>query len=449
MSEIEQPTTGTAVPKPRDSDLTLDRLELSRPVDAEPSHPAAHDPLRDLGVLIVGANYAPEAIGVGPHTTSMARSLAAITARVTVFTGIPHNPAGSLPLVYRRNRRSYGSDAKVDLVRHRHHIPTAQGGVGRLRFELGFARAVLATPVRHVPDLVIGVMPSVGGGFAAARLAERFSVPLVVVLQELAGARRLEGGLVGAAIARRQAWALRQATRVVIVREELRAAVRALGVGDGRIDLVANWSFNPTLRLDRRTARARLGLPKDGFLVIHSGNIGFGQDVPTVVRAARRLAGRGPDVGFLLVGDGSQRKALELATADLPGVMFLDPVNAQNYPVLLAAADVLVLNERPGHPDRTLPSKLRSYLLAGRAIVAAVNPDSETDQALRAVPGAALTVMPGDAQALAAALARLRDGVQECDRMGVAANSFAESAVIGTTVAGGLRDVVRNALLQH
>ena len=466
------PKAAPYVPQPRAAELTIDRLEVRqpaeperigppaprsarppmsepparKPADAEPIHPPAPDPLRALTVLIVGANYAPEAIGIGPHTTSLARSLAAITARVTVFTGVPHHPASSLPLVYRRNRRSYGSDAKVDLVRHRHHIPTGRSGLGRLRFEIGFARSVLATQVRHVPDLVIGVAPSVGGAVAAARLAERFGVPLLIVLQELSVSRRLEGGLVGAAVVRRQAWALRRATRIVIVREELRASVRALGIGDDRIDLVANWNFNPTLRLDRSMARARLGLPKDGFLVVHSGNIGFGQDVPTVVRAARRLAGRGEEVRFLLVGDGSQRKALELATADLPGVLFFDPVSAQEYPVLLAAADVLLLNERPGQADRTLPSKLQSYLQAGRAIVAAVNPDGETDRALRAAPGAALTVLPGDAQALAAVLARLRDGSQECDRMGAAASSFTESVAIGATVAGGLRDVVRNVL---
>jgi glycosyltransferase involved in cell wall biosynthesis len=173
--------------------------------------------------------------------------------------------------------------------------------------------------------------------------------------------------------------------------------------------------------------------------------MGSGQDVSMLVRAARRLADT-RDVTMILVGDGSQREALQLSAADLPGLRFLDPVTARSYPVLLAAADVLVLNERLGNPDRTLPGKLHSYLQAGRPIIAAVNRGGDAERAAQEVARAVAMIAPGDSQALAATIAGLRDDAPRRDRMAAAAARYAAPTQPGTTPAPQLRDVVRLAL---
>jgi glycosyltransferase involved in cell wall biosynthesis len=447
--------TRMPMPMPRGSALSVEQLQVSHAADHSADHSADADPLRAASLLIVGVNYAPEAIGVAPRTTSMARNLAATAERVTVLTGVPHHPVGFLPLIYRGLRRSYGQEAGVHLVRHRHHVPSGQSIlgqrlgdlVGQVRYETSFLRAVLRTPIPTAPHLVIGVTPSVGGAYAAGRIAHRFGVPLLIVVQDLVAAHPHTGGPVRATLARYEGLALRRATRVVIVSEELRAGVLAHGVAANRIDVLANWSLKAPLSLGQAAARARLGWPTEGFVVVHTGNMGSSQDAPTLVGAARRIAGRGEDVQFVLVGEGSQRKAQQLAARDLPGVRFLDPVTARDYPVLLAAADVLLLNERPGRPDRTLVSKLHSYVMAGRPIIAAINPEGDADRALRVVASAAVTVLPGDDQALATVVARLRDAPQERERMSAAARKYAETAQPGTAAAQKLRDVVRATLV--
>ena len=45
----------------------------------------------------------------------------------------------------------------------------------------GVAPAVLGSSVRSAPDVVIGVLPSVGAAVAAARVARRNRVPLLLV----------------------------------------------------------------------------------------------------------------------------------------------------------------------------------------------------------------------------------------------------------------------------
>ena len=53
---------------------------------------SGRDPLVGRRVLVVGINYAPETTGIAPYTTGMAEHLAALGAKVTVVTGMPHYP---------------------------------------------------------------------------------------------------------------------------------------------------------------------------------------------------------------------------------------------------------------------------------------------------------------------------------------------------------------------
>ena len=428
---------------PLRAEVDLLRLEAER-LSAEV------DPLRAATVLIVGVDYAPERTGFAPHTTAMARDLSKIAERVIVFTGVTEEGRSPFSRIPGQTRRTIEHDRGVQVVRLRHHVPSRPGGLSQARCDRSFLRAVLGTPLRNAPDLVIGVLPSVGAAVAAARVAQRAGVPLLLVVQDLVPMSSRDGGLVGSSVARGQEEALRQAARVVLVGSGLRAALVALGVERARIDVLADWTRPRPPEQDPAAARARIGVAADDFVVVHIGNIGHGQDVPILVRAARRIAGRVgermKDLRLLLVGAGSQRAALEAAAADLPGVRFVDPVTAGEYPALLAAADVLVVTELPGVPDKTLPSRLESYLRAGRPVVAAINPDGDADRVLRSVPGAAVIVPAGDSDALVTVLIRLRDDPVERARLRDMARNYAAAADRRASARPGLRDVVRTVL---
>ena len=65
----------------------------------------------------------------------------------------------------------------------------------------------------------------------------------------------------------------------------------------------------------------------------------------------------------------------------------------------MAVADVLLVNERRTVVDMALPSKLTSYFVAGRPVLAAVTDDGTTAQEIRRANGG-LVVSPEDADAL-------------------------------------------------
>ena len=93
---------------------------------------------------------------------------------------------------------------------------------------------------------------------------------------------------------------------------------------------------------------------------------------------------------------------------------------------LLAAADVLLLSERPSQIDMSLPSKLTAYYAAGRPIVAAVGLERRFGGGGRAVRGRAGGPRRA-AGALLEALARLRDDPTLAAALAAAGPAYAET----------------------
>ncbi|WP_088287776.1 WcaI family glycosyltransferase [Kineosporia sp. A_224] len=396
---------------------------------------AGRHPLTDRHALVVGINYAPEPTGIAPYTTGLAEHLAQHAASVTVLTGVPHYPQWRVPAAYRwRFRFSEQSklpnDAGLLMQRMRHYVPTRQTAMTRAAYELTFLANAWATRVRHAPAVVVGVTPSLGGAIAAARLARRHGAKLVIVVQDLMAKAAAQSGISGGgraatATAALERYALTQADRVLVVSEAFRAQVREYGVPDERISVLPNWSHVSPTDVAGPAARAALGWPAEPFTVVHTGNIGLKQDLGNIVEAAR-LARADPGLRFVIVGDGSQRSAVQHQAAGLPNVAFVDPLDTEQYPLALSAADVLVVNERPGVADMSLPSKLTSYFTSGRPVLAAVGTDGATARELARTGGAALVVAPGDPSHFVAGVRKLHADDTLCHRMGTIGRDYAE-----------------------
>ena len=93
---------------------------------------------------------------------------------------------------------------------------------------------------------------------------------------------------------------------------------------------------------------------------------------------------------------------------------FLPSLPDGEFETALAAADVLVLNERPGVAEMCVPSKLTSYFAAGRPVVAATAKDGAAATEVRAAD-AGLVLPPARPELLVEAACALG-----ADRIGAA-----------------------------
>ncbi|MBW3644000.1 MAG: glycosyltransferase [Actinobacteria bacterium] len=395
-----------------------------------------HGPGRS--VLFVGINYAPEETGIAPYTTDLAEHLAARGWQVTVLAGMPHYPRWRVSSAYRRRFRAREERNGVEVQRFRHYVPRSQSAARRGLYELTFlAHGATATSLRR-PDCVVGVVPSLSGGVIARLQARRFRVPYGLIIQDLVSPAAAQSGVPGAAAMARpvravEAGIARRATAISVITQSFRPYLLDAGVDADRIVDVPNWTHvsRPSGRAGE--IRRSWGWDEDVSVVLHAGNMGYKQGLDNVVEMARLAGAEGRPLRFVLMGDGSDRKRLESLGQDVDALEFLDPQPAEVFMDVLAAADVLVLNERASVRDMSLPGKITSYFLSGRPVVAAVRRDGVTARELER-SGGALVVAPEDPATLLDAVSDLVADQHLKDRLVSAASVFAEQHLDRSTL---------------
>ncbi|WP_307815471.1 glycosyltransferase family 4 protein [Streptomyces sp. 7-21] len=381
-------------------------------------------------LLLVSTNYAPEHAGIGPYATQIAEHWAQDRgAEVHVLAGMPHYPAWRTDPAYRRTWRTVDEREGVLIHRRRHAVPARQSAARRALYEATIlGHGLLAPPRIAPPHAVVAQVPSLAGGVLAARLARRYGVPFVPVIQDLMGAAAAQSGMRGggraaSAAARIERRVLREARLVGVIHDSFRPRVRALGVPDDRVRLVPNWTHIPAPsghEPDRAAVRARLGWRSGQTVVLHAGTMGLKQGLETAIAAAR-LA---PELRVVLMGDGSQRPHLAALARDVPNAELLPPVPNEEFPGVLAAADILLVTQRASVLDMSVPSKLTSYFAAGRPVLAAVAAGGGTAEEIRR-SGAGRLVPPEDPAALAAAARGLAADPRAAARLAARGRAYA------------------------
>ncbi|CAN5418205.1 hypothetical protein BH10ACT10_BH10ACT10_01770 [soil metagenome] len=174
-----------------------------------------------------------------------------------------------------------------------------------------------------------------------------------------------------------------------------------------RVTVIRNWThLRDAVPADRVETRRRLGWAHDEVIALHAGNMGAKQGLENLVDAARLAEETGRRVTVVLLGGGNQQAALKQRAEGLQNIRFLASLPGRDFQDALAAADVLLVNERPGVLEMSVPSKLTSYYTSGRPVLAATGAGTVTAHEIE-LSGAGIRVDPGSPAALLAGVDRL------------------------------------------
>lgn len=354
------------------------RLPQKRRLAAVPNAPT-RQALEPVKVAILGINYWPEPTGIAPYTTGLAAGLTARGHDVRVLTGCPHYPQWERMGVGGGLRR----DDDIDGVRVRrlnHYVPSGKSWFGRAGMELTFGLQLLTSSWGR-PEVVLCVTPTLlASSIAVARVRCTWRRPaLGILVHDLYGRGAMETGIGSRTVSRGlgalESATLRAADDIAVIHTGFAAGlVRDLRVEARRIREIRNWNHvGAPDPLASNAFRKAHGWAQDDVIVLHAGNMGHKQGLGNVIAAAELAARLGSRVRFVLLGDGNQRFSLQQAAAGLANLEFLPPVSEADFPAALGAADVLLVNERPGVSQMAVPSKLTSYFRSGKPVLAATD----------------------------------------------------------------------------
>ena len=234
-------------------------------------------------------------------------------------------------------------------------------------------------------DVVLAMTDPPFEGIVGAFVATLKRKPFVYNIRDMypdmaVGGSIVKPGLMARVWEKLHRWALRRATRVIVLGEDMKARIAAKGIAPDRIDVVrdgAETSTSPVAASDFDADVIRAIRSDFRFALVHAGNLGFYGAWETLLAAARELQNDG--VGLIFVGDGAQRSRLQQLAASSPNIRFLPFFPPSKVSSVFAAADAHVITIKRGLEGVVVPSKMYGILAAGRPILAVA--PKETDAA--------------------------------------------------------------------
>jgi colanic acid biosynthesis glycosyl transferase WcaI len=239
------------------------------------------------------------------------------------------------------------------------------------------------------------------------------------------GGAIVEPGLLARVWEKLHRWALRHATRVIVLGEDMRTRIIAKGINAAKIEIardgaeILSLDVPPPLLDDEVIRKIRGSFP---FVLLHAGNLGFYGAWQTLIKAATNLEADG--VGLVFVGEGAQREHVENLAKNAGNVRFLPFFPSDKIASVLAAADAHVITVRRGLEGVVVPSKMYGILAAGKAIVA-IAPEETDAASLGAKFGFAISADPDNPESVTAAIRSLVKDGAKVQSMGRAARAVA------------------------
>jgi colanic acid biosynthesis glycosyl transferase WcaI len=317
----------------------------------------------------------------------------------------------------------------------------------RIRQELSYGRrASRAITAKDPAVAVISNVPLLAHSVLARRLARR-GVAMVFWHQDIyseaigAAARRrlpVVGSLIARLAEHLERTIARRSAAIVAISPTFLERLASWGVAD-KASVVPNWA--PIDELPLCTAdndwRSRLGLSGHP-VVLYSGTLGLKHDPSILALTATRLRQSHPDARVVVISEGKGRDWLEDwkrqqgRAAD--NLVLLDFQPYADLPAVMGSAEVLMAVLEPDASRFSVPSKVLTYLCAGRAIVGVLPPDNSVAEILL-THGAGLVVDPARRDDVADEVARLLDDEPRRRAMGQAGRRYAEDAFSPETAA--------------
>jgi len=196
---------------------------------------------------------------------------------------------------------------------------------------------------------------------------------------------------------------LEQSDWIVPVAPDFLALLRQWRIPQARVSVIPNWApLDEVTPLPKRNAWSdRHGLT-DRPVFLYAGTLGRKHDPAPLLELAASV----PEAAVVVVAEGAGTAKLREAAAKLTNLLVLPMQPVTELPEVLATADVLVAILDADASTFSVPSKVLTYLSAGRPILASV---PEANGAAKAIieAEAGVVVEPGGTREFVQAARRL------------------------------------------
>lgn len=223
-------------------------------------------------------------------------------------------------------------------------------------------------------------------------------------------------------------WCVRRADHVVTISTGFEHEVRLIGAGD-RVTTIPNWAPIDELPMaEKQNPWAIANNVADKPVFLYSGTLGLKHRPEALVELARRLGQVAPEIVVLVVSESVGVDWIEDQRTESDPLVNLRVLPFQPFedlPNVLGAADVVIALLEEDAGEFSVPSKVLSYLCAGRPVLGLMPAENAASTLVNIEAEAGLVA--NDIAAFLSAGERLASDAGLRSTKGASGRAFAES----------------------
>lgn len=386
-----------------------------------------------MRIGIICQYFPPEVAPIGVMVKELAEDLGNEGHAITIFTGFPNHPQGTIHSGYRL--KFGGEDEQIScgvtVRRNWLYITSSKSFFPRVLNYGSFALSTMISAILRRQDVYLIISPPLSNffiGILLRVLGRRYVLNVQDIYPDAAVAVGVLRNSVFIDILKRfECLAYRMADMVTVISKGFRANLIAKGVPDEKLMVISNWINLEEIQPQPKTNSFSIHQEiHDRFVVLYSGTIGHVSGAEIISEVAQLLSDEEAIV-LMIIGEGVVKSQLqtEAEARRLNNLRFLPYQPRQVLPELLSSASVGLVTLKPGHGGNSVPSKILGYLAAGRPVIASVDPESDT-WAFVEDADCGICVPPGDPVALSDAIRRLNRDPELVRRLGQNGRDYLE-----------------------
>ena len=347
-----------------------------------------------MKILVVCQHYYPEPFRI----TDICEALAAAGNDVTVVTGTPNYPMGSIYPGYENNKRE---DEIINGVKvHRCPIhPRKTGTLHRIWNYYSYLNAS-SKYIKQLDDsfdvVFMNQTSPVMMATAGIKYAKKHNKKSVLYCLDLWPASLAIGGISSGAVYK---YFHKVSKKIYSSASKILISSQYFSKYFAEEFNINNTTYLPQYAEETFTPEGCKKIPNKTVDLMFAGNIGTAQSVDTIIRAAA-LCKDITNLRWHMVGDGKELESSSALARELEApVIFHGRRPTDEMPKYYAMADaMLVTMKNDPVVSLTLPGKVQSYMAAGKPIIGAINGET---QRIIAESGSGLCANAEDAEGLA------------------------------------------------
>ncbi len=341
-----------------------------------------------MRILYVSQYFPPEMGAPSARVYELSKHWVRMGHKVTVLTGYPNHPTGIVPQDY-KTLLKYGTIVEkkdgIDVIRTwLYPAPNRLPYERILNYSSFFISACLRGLMLSKFDIIVGTSPQLLCALAGWIISRNMRRPFIFEVRDIWPESLLASGIgrensqLIRTLKRIAVFLYKRSEKIVVVTEAFKSElVRKYNVPESKIEIIENGIETDIFRpmQDVQLIRKKFGFDNK-FVVSYIGTIGYAHGLDIVIRAAKILKDKIPDLYFVLLGEGVQKERLkaEVYSEKLDNVFILDQVLRDKIPAFINASDVCLVSLRKSELFKTvIPSKMLEFMACGKPLILAVD----------------------------------------------------------------------------